>query len=187
MDKQDVRAQTLSHRAARPASERAEAAEAIAAHLLAEPVVARARRVAAYLSLPSEPGTGPLLDAFADRGTEVLVPLSRPDRSLDWVVHRPGAALLPTELGVPQPSGDPLGPDALASCDVVLVPALAVDVHGRRLGRGAGYYDRALAAVDVPLCALVFTEELLDQVPAEPHDVPVQLVATPDGVHRVLS
>lgn len=187
MDKQDVRAQTLSHRAARSTAERLEAAEAIAAHLLAEPVVGRATRVAAYLSLPTEPGTGPLLDGLAARGTEVLVPLSRPDRSLDWVVHVPGAPLLPSALGVPQPSGEAVGPDALASCDVVLVPALAADVHGRRLGRGAGYYDRALAGLDVPLCAVVFTDELRDEVPAEPHDVPVQLVATPDGVHRVLS
>jgi 5-formyltetrahydrofolate cyclo-ligase len=187
VDKQDVRAQTLSRRAARDATARAEAAEAIAAHLLAEPVVARARRVAAYLSLPSEPGTGPLLDALAARGTEVLLPLSRTDGTLDWVRHEPGAPLLPTALGVPQPSGEPLGPDALRGCDVVLVPALAVDVHGRRLGRGAGYYDRALAAVDVPLCALVFADELLDEVPAEPHDVPVQLVATPAGVHHVLT
>lgn len=187
MDKQDVRAQTLSHRVTRSEAERAEAAEALAAHLLAEPVVARARRVAAYLSLPTEPGTGPLLDGLAARGTEVLLPLSRPDRSLDWVVHEPGTALLPSALGVPQPSGEPVGPDALATCDVVLVPALAADAHGRRLGRGAGYYDRALAGLDVPLCALVFTDELLDEVPTEPHDVPVQLVATPDGVHRVLS
>ena len=71
------------------------------------------------------------------------------------------------------------------SCDVVIVPALAVDHAGYRLGRGAGYYDRALAGVRAPLCALVFSHELLPEVPHEPHDVPVQLAVTPGGVFRV--
>lgn len=185
MHKQDVRDRVLAGRTARGPAERAEAAEALAAHLLAEPVVARARRVAAYLSLPSEPGTGPLLAGLHARGAEVLVPLTRADGTLDWVRHDPAAAPVGSSFGVPQPTGEPLGPDALASCDVVLVPALAADVHGHRLGRGAGYYDRALAGLDVPVVAVVHADELLDAVPVEPHDVPVRLVATPLGVHRV--
>src|SRR5690606_23017064 len=99
---------------------------------------------AAYLSLPSEPGTGPLLQWLRERNVAVLVPLSRADRSLDWVEHAPGAVAA-GPLGVPEPSGPTLGPEALATCGVALVPALAVDHAGNRLGRGAGYYDRALA------------------------------------------
>ncbi len=187
MDKQDVRARALSRRRSRTPEQRRDDAERLAAHLLAQPVVARARRVAAYLSMPSEPGTGPLLDALVARGTEVVVPVSLPDRTMQWVLLDPDEPPVTSDLGVPQPQGEPLGPDALASCDVVLVPALAADVHGHRLGRGAGYYDRALEGLAVPVCAVVHADELLDDVPVEPHDVPVQLVATPAGVHRVIA
>lgn len=164
---------------------RAEAAEAIALHVLAVPAVSRATRVACYLSMPSEPGTGPLIAALLDHGIEVVVPLSLADHTLDWVAYDPAAPLVTTSLGIPEPSGVRLGAGALASCDVVIVPALAVDHAGHRLGRGAGYYDRALADVRAPLCALVFTDELLPEVPHEPHDVPVQMAVTPDGLFRV--
>ena len=67
------------------------------------------------------------------------------------------------------------------------MPALAVDHAGHRLGRGAGYYDRALTVVTTPLCALVFSDELLPEVPHEAHDVPVHMVVTPQGLFRVLA
>ncbi|MCW2788458.1 MAG: 5-formyltetrahydrofolate cyclo-ligase [Aeromicrobium sp.] len=165
--------------------ERAEAAEAIALHLLAVPVVARANRVACYLSMPSEPGTGPLVAALHDRGVEVVVPISLDDHTLDWSTYDPTAAVTPTALGIPEPAGVRLGVDALDTCDVVILPALAVDHAGHRLGRGAGYYDRALAGTSAPLCAVVFTHELLPTLPHEPHDVPVQMAVTPAGLFRV--
>lgn len=166
-------------------AERTEAAEAIALHLLAVPAVARANRVAAYLSMPSEPGTGPVLSGLHDRGIEVLVPISLDDGSLDWVRHDPAARVATTGLGIPEPDGVRLGPDALATCDVVILPALAVDHAGHRLGRGAGYYDRALANARAVLCAVVFADELVAALPHEPHDVPVHMAATPAGVFRV--
>jgi 5-formyltetrahydrofolate cyclo-ligase len=69
----------------------------------------------------------------------------------------------------------------VARADVVLVPALAVDAAGRRLGRGGGSYDRALARVGplVPLIALIYDDELVEQVPAEGHDVAVRATARP--------
>lgn len=166
-------------------SERAEAAEAIALHLLATPVIARASRVACYLSMPSEPGTGPALTALADHGVEVIVPISHDDHTLGWVVFDPAAPLVTTGLGIPEPDSTHLGPGALTRCDVVIVPALAVDHAGHRLGRGAGYYDRALNDVTAPVCAIVFTHELLPEVPHEPHDVPVQMAVTPAGLFRI--
>ena len=66
-----------------------------------------------------------------------------------------------------------------------VAPALAVDHAGHRLGRGAGYYDRALVSVRAPVCALVFTDELLSFVPHEPLDIPVQMAVTPGGLFRV--
>lgn len=185
MTKGQARTELLSRRRAMSPDERAEAAEAIALHVLAVPVIARSRRVACYLSMASEPGTGPLVAALHARGIEVVVPISLDDHTLDWVVHDPASVPATTSLGIPEIDGPRLGPAALATCGAVVVPALAVDHAGHRLGRGAGYYDRALADVSVPLCALVFTHELLPEVPHEPHDVRVQMAVTPSGLFRV--
>ncbi|MET1132437.1 MAG: 5-formyltetrahydrofolate cyclo-ligase [Aeromicrobium sp.] len=182
-EKANLRDVVTSRRRARSAPDRALAAEAIALHATALPVLVRARRVAAYLSLPSEPGTAPLLESLVGRGVEVLVPVSLPDRSLDWAAYEPGAVVAGA-LGVPAPTGRALGSDALATCDVALVPGLAVDHAGNRLGRGAGYYDRALAHFTGVTCAVVFEDELLPHVPSEPHDRPVDLVLTPSGPFR---
>lgn len=175
----------LARRRAMSPSARDEAAQAIALHVLAAPVVARAGRVACYLSMASEPGTGPLIAGLHERGIEVVVPVTVDDHRLDWVRHEPGATTSTTALGIPEPAGPRLGVAALAGCDVVIVPALAVDLAGHRLGRGAAYYDRALTDVTAPVCALVFTHELVAEVPHEPHDVPVHLAATPAGIFRV--
>ena len=164
---------------------RTQAAEAIALHLLAAPIVSRAARVACYLSMPSEPGTAPLIEGLIARGTEVVVPLSLADGTLDWVAYDPAAPVTSTALGIPEPEGVRLGASALESCALVIVPALAVDHAGQRLGRGAGYYDRTLSGVVAPLCALVFAHELLADVPHEPHDIPVQMAVTPQGLFRV--
>ncbi|MCD9153825.1 5-formyltetrahydrofolate cyclo-ligase [Aeromicrobium duanguangcaii] len=184
-EKVQLRTSLLSQRRARSPRDRTAAAEAIALHATALPALARATRVAAYLSMPTEPGTGPLLQGLLDRHVSVLLPVSHPDRSLTWVEHAPDAVRA-GPLGVPEPVGQDLGPDALAGCGIALVPALAVDHAGNRLGRGAGYYDRALARFDGVVCAVVFEDELLPRVPHEPHDRPVDLVLTPAGVFRPL-
>ena len=167
------------------ADSRSEAAEAIALHLLAAPIVSRAERVACYLSMPSEPGTGPLIEGLIARGSDVVVPLSLDDGTLDWVAYDPAVPVATTALGIPEPTGERLGAGALDSCALVIVPALAVDLAGHRLGRGAGYYDRALVSATAPLCALVFAHELLAEVPHEPHDIPVDMAVTPQGLFRV--
>ena len=187
MTKARQRDELLARRRTLTPAQRAEAADAIAQHVLAMPLVARARRVACYLSMPTEPGTAPLVAALHDRGVEVIVPVTLADHTLDWVAHDPAAPLVTTGLGIAEPSGPRLGADALATCSLVVVPALAVDHAGHRLGRGAGYYDRALTSVAAPLCALVFTDELVPELPHEPHDVPVHMAVTPSGVFRVPS
>lgn len=185
MGKEELRLAALAKRRAMSAGDRAQAAEAIAAHVLAQSIVARAARIAAYVSMPSEPGTGPTIDGLLARGIEVIVPISLADGGLDWVAYAPGALHAATPLGIAEPEGERLGASALASADFVIVPALAVDVEGNRLGRGAGYYDRALATAKAPLCALLFTGEITDALPHEGHDVPVNMVITPTGTFRV--
>ena len=79
-----------------------------------------------------------------------------------------------------------LGRDAIAGCDLVLVPALLVDRSGTRLGKGGGCYDRALSRTTGLTVALLHDHELVDVLPAEPHDVRVDAVATPSlGVVRL--
>ena len=135
-----------------------------------------------------EPPTGDLLADRLAVGATVLVPVTLSDGGLDWVVHDPAAGLRRSAIGVPEPFGRPGTAEGLAATELVLVPALAVDHAGHRLGRGAGFYDRALATLgphDRPTtCAVVFSDELLAEVPVEPHDVPVDLVLTEAGVFR---
>jgi 5-formyltetrahydrofolate cyclo-ligase len=154
--------------------------------LLAAPEVRRAATLAAYVSIGSEPGTGPLLRALGDAGKRVILPLLLPDGDLDWAVHTGDADLLPARRGLLEPAGPPLGVDAVATADVVLVPGLAVSSTGMRLGRGGGSYDRALARVPVGTftCALLYGGEVGVDVPVEPHDRPVAGAATPSGIVR---
>jgi 5-formyltetrahydrofolate cyclo-ligase len=128
-------------------------------------------RVAAYEPLRTEPGSPELLADLHAAGYQVIVPLTLPDRDLDWL---PWPA-----VGEAQP----LGPDAIRTAGLILVPAFAVDLAGRRLGRGGGSYDRALARVPAgtPVAALIFAGELIERVPTEPWDQPVTAVVSPAG------
>ena len=179
-----LRESILQRRAGRSDDDRAAAAEAIAAHLAAA-AFARVPRVAAYLSMGHEPGTGPLIETLLARGAEVIVPVTSTAGELDWVRYAPDAHLIRSGLGVQEPDGPRLGADAIADAGLVIVPALAVDHAGWRLGRGAGYFDRALVRAGGPICALVYADELLPVVPHEDHDVPVDLVVTEAGLFRV--
>jgi 5-formyltetrahydrofolate cyclo-ligase len=179
-----LRDQLLTTRHRRSLTEMGEAGRAIAGHLLAHPEVRRAATVAAYVSLPGEPGTGVLLDALRDSGKRVILPVLLPDLDLDWGTYRGADRLYPAGRGLFEPDGETLGVGAIATADVVLVPGLAVSPTGMRLGRGGGSYDRALGRVPVGTftCALLFDDEVGIAVPTEPHDRPVRAVATPTGV-----
>jgi 5-formyltetrahydrofolate cyclo-ligase len=174
--KASVRAALLTARERRTDAERATAGLAIADALHA--VLRDADRVAAYVGIGTEPPTTATLARCDDLGRAVLLPLLRPDGDLDWA---PSGDLRPAARGLLEPTTAPLGPAAIATCDVVLVPAVAVDGVGRRLGRGGGSYDRALARATGLTIAVLYDDELLDSIPTEPHDVPVGAVVTPSG------
>jgi 5-formyltetrahydrofolate cyclo-ligase len=183
--KSALRARHLARRLARPQAERDAAAAAVAAALLRG--LAGTRAVAAYVPAPEEPGHGRLPAAFAELAARVLLPVVPAERAeLGWAVDI--GRLAPGRYGLFEPVGPRLGPAAVATVDVVVVPALAVSRHGVRLGRGGGYYDRALRHVrpDTVLVAVVFDDELLDDLPAEPHDQQVTAVVTPSGGWQAL-
>jgi 5-formyltetrahydrofolate cyclo-ligase len=179
-----LRASVFAKRRGRSDHDRTETAHAIAGHLLAA-AVSHTPTVATYLSMNSEPGTAPLIAGLLARGTRVIVPVVEPDHQLAWVEYDPSARAESSPLGVVEPDGARLGPEAIAEAGLIVVPALAVDLRGTRLGRGAGYYDRALGHATAPVCALLFSDELIEHVPAEIHDRPVDLVATEAGIFRV--
>lgn len=139
--------------------------------------------VCAYLPFGTEPGTTALVDALAAGGARVLLPVivSRTD-PLDWAEYTGEADLVPSKFrGIREPGGKRLGSAAIGAAELILVPALAVDHRGVRLGRGAGHYDRSLvfAAAGAALLAVVRDEELVERLPGEPHDVRMSGALTP--------
>ncbi|MER6518920.1 5-formyltetrahydrofolate cyclo-ligase [Streptomyces sp. NPDC001553] len=192
-EKATLRRELLAARRSLSPEARRAAALALSRTALELPELADARTVAAYVSVGGEPGTRELLDALRAAGKRVLLPLLLPDNDLDWAVYEGPDSLAeaahPGKIRLLEPAGPPLGPDAVTGADAVLLPGLAVDRRGMRLGRGGGSYDRVLerlerAGARPALVVLLHDEEVVARVPEEPHDHPVQAVATPSGVIR---
>ncbi len=181
-----LRDQLLTARGRLPVAVLAERAHQVADHLLATPEVRRAATVAAYVSVGREPGTGILLDALREAGKRVILPLLQPDNDLDWAPYAGPESLASARRGLLEPVTGALGREAVATADVVVVPGLAVDRTGLRLGRGGGSYDRVLGRVPVGTftCVVLNDDEVLDAVPAEPHDRRVTAVVTEDRLLR---
>jgi 5-formyltetrahydrofolate cyclo-ligase len=178
--KDELREGLLFRRRARSVAERDAAADAVASALLKG--LAGVGTLAAFVPDASEPGTGRLPAAYTELGARVLLPVIPSEgRILDWAVYT--GELEGGRFGLSHPVGPRLGPRAIAEADAVVVPALAVDRLGIRLGRGGGYYDRALvhARPDAVLVTVVFDDERLDELPREVHDRPVRAVVTPSG------
>lgn len=178
-----LRKELLAARARLSVSDRRAAGRALRDLILDLPETGMAGTIAAYASVGSEPETGALLFALWKRGSYVLLPLMTADRDLDWASYEGPNSLGPGPHGLLEPTEPVRGPAAITSADLIIVPALAADRRGNRLGRGAGCYDRALARVGpaVPTIALLYDRELLDEVPAGPLDQRVRVVAQPNG------
>lgn len=180
ISKNDLRARLLSARADLDDAALRRSAGAVEGHVLGAPVLGGATTVAAYVPVGSEPGSIALLDRLRFRGVTVLLPIvTRGAPEMQWAAY--DGALVEGPWWLRQPGGRRLGPEAVGTVGLLLVPALAADRHGNRLGRGAGHYDRALRPVpaSTPVVALLHDGELLDAVPAEPHDRPVTAAVTP--------
>ena len=183
MTKTELRAEILlARRALAPELHDAEA-HALCSHLPG--FIGGSNTVAAYAPVGSEPGSIELIDSLVRMGVRVLLPVARHDAAgipvpLQWGQYRPGG-LVTARFGLREPAEPWLPADAVAAATVVLVPALAVDRTGVRLGRGAGFYDRSLPLADpvARLVAVVRDDEVVDRLPTEPHDVRMTHALTP--------
>lgn len=137
-------------------------------NLLAVVKIHNPKRVATYVSYPSEPDTKAFIQHLLSEGTTVLVPETLEDGLLSWHEY------LKTEEV------------QLAAGDLLFVPALAVDELGNRLGRGKGYFDREISSLtDVSIYAVVFENEVLDAIPVEDHDQRVHGVVTQERIRKI--
>ena len=145
--------------------------------------------VTAYEPMRTEPPVGPFADRLRGGETTVLVPITLAHGQLRWREAHPDVGVNPLvaadDLDVPS-----WGPEALARVDVAFIPALAVSRDGFRLGQGGGYYDRAIPTLRAArpgtlVVAIVFANEFGMDVPTDPHDMQVDAVMTPQGVHLI--
>ncbi|MGB9376400.1 MAG: 5-formyltetrahydrofolate cyclo-ligase [Mycobacteriales bacterium] len=188
-DKVALRAAVLGRRAEMSPLALASASAAVGRHIATKVHASAATRISAYLPVGAEPGSIPALDELRRSGVEVLLPVLLGDFDLDWAMYDGPDALVGTPRGLMEPLGTRLGRDAVATAQIVLVPALAVDPAGHRLGRGGGSYDRALARLgpDASSVALLHDVELIASVPHEEHDRPVTHTITPGHGCRPLN
>jgi len=186
-----LREQLLAARGGVADAVRAAEARMLSEHL--ELMVTSGSTVCAYVPVGTEPGSIEMVDMLLRRARRVLLPVARTTADnaplpLRWGEYRPGA-LVPGPWGLLEPAEPVLPVSALGEADLVIVPALAVDHQGVRLGRGRGFYDRSLGGRDpqARLVAMVRDAEFVGELPAEAHDVPMTHVITPrSGVMALL-
>jgi 5-formyltetrahydrofolate cyclo-ligase len=156
-------------------------AEEMAVRLIETSAWTTALRVALYADLPDEVPTRALQLAAEASGRPILWPRIN-DGQLEFAIC-PVGSLAPAHFGIPTPP-DSFPASPLAAGDLLITPAVAFDRSGQRLGRGGGFYDRALAALAgrAPSVAIGYDFQLVDEIPTEPHDVPVDTVVTNAGI-----
>jgi len=142
----------------------------------------RATTVCCYVALPYEVQTWRMIEAMQSRGKRVVVPVTRPrtKRLVLSEVRDAASELAPGLFGVREPVPSAIRPVGLEEVDLVLVPGLAFDGRGHRLGHGHGYFDRFLARLPkaTPTVGLAFRCQLLDRLPVAAHDHAVRTVLT---------
>ncbi|SDK55162.1 5-formyltetrahydrofolate cyclo-ligase [Actinopolyspora mzabensis] len=160
---------------------RAEEAQALRTAIIDWLAETRITTVCAYVPVGSEPGSPELLDSLVARGHRVLLPVMAGRNPLEWAAYEGPDSLHRATYGLLEPSTPRLGTSAISEAGAALVPALAVDRRGVRLGKGAGFYDRSLPLADdsAELTAVVRDSEFVAELPAEAHDVRVTGVITP--------
>lgn len=190
--KTQLRRELRTRRARLSADEQQLAAERLAARLAGTRWFQRSTRIACYLSNDGEIDTGPVIERILRAGKHCYLPvLSRIHHDRLWFAeYRPGMRLRPNRFGIPQPVVPARELVRAGSLDLVLVPLVAFDTGGHRLGMGGGYYDRSLAFLLTrrhwrrphPV-GLGYDFQRVESLPADPWDVPLVGVVTDRQVY----
>lgn len=181
--KRALRAELRERRRIMPSAKRQAANADITAGLIRLAQDLHVKSLSAYLSTADEPSTREFLQWACEHGIRVLLPVSREDGLLDWAPYD-GDEESVDLLGMPTPTSELLGPIAINEVDLIIVPAAAVDRTGMRMGWGRGYFDKTLGSMEAcpPVYAVIFDHELVESVPKERHDRPVDGAVTPSGI-----
>lgn len=192
--KSNVRSRIRARRRSNTTQQRRSAAMALADTVLdwlQQEYDVRPVTVAAYLGVGAEPATDVLLERLHEAGHSVLLPACEPQYQLGWVRWTPDTTMVASSLApVMEPEGEHETVQIMEDVDVILLPAVAVDTEGNRLGQGGGYYDRFMASLaevaDIPrTAAVVYSDELMppDSFEHTPLDIPVDGIFTPQAWH----
>ncbi len=179
--KRALRAELRERRQLLSDQQREAAATGITEQLDARVTAHDAQSISCFLSTTTEPDTRAFIAGAVRRGIRVLLPITRADGLLDWAVADDSDEVAEGLFGLPEPTGEVLGPIAVNDVDVMIIPAAAVDAEGTRLGWGRGYFDKTIGSMEncPPVYAVTYDSEILDSLPRELHDQPVTGVVTP--------
>lgn len=181
--KDTVRRLALARRARIDPAEREARARRLIERLLGIPEIRDAERVLAFVSVRSEVPTAGLLEAVLASGAALLLPFVADDGALQAAAVESLAELQPGYRGIPEPrTRFAVNP---ADASVIVVPGVAFDERGGRLGYGGGFYDSFLSgSPQVPRIGICFEDQLVPEIPLEPHDQRVDALVTEDRVIR---
>jgi len=154
--------------------------------LLSHSRLQRSRNIAFYLSADGELDLAPLMQACHRAGKILWLPCISNERIMSFRRHRPGKPLLRNRFGIGEPPPAAMRCDPM-QLDLVLMPLVAFDAHGNRLGMGGGFYDRAFARCRRSrrpfLMGVAHSFQQVPALPRDPWDIPVAAVATEAGIH----
>lgn len=145
--------------------------------LLADTAIKAANTILAYYSLPDEVGTHHLIDVLRQQGKKVLLPVIVGEGELDLIEYKGVDHMQTDSYGILEPIGEPF--TDYQHIDVAIIPGMAFDRDGNRMGRGKGFYDRLLPKLtDARKIGICFAFQLLEHIPTEAHDRPMDVVIT---------
>ena len=177
IDKPTLRKQMKAAKAALTPEEKLSESNAVWPHIEALPCFQEAQEILLYHSLPDELPTHHVIDRWEEMGKTIYLPVVIGD---DLVVRRYSRmAMQQGEFNIMEPTGNDVDTDIL---QLIIVPGVAFDAKGNRLGRGKGYYDRLLSRTTATCIGVCHRCQLVDTIPAEPHDRVMHYIVTPDGI-----
>lgn len=172
--KQSLRRFIRAQKARHSAAELAAMSEEITNRVLASASWQEAGTLLLYYPLPDEVDVRPLLHASYEGGKRVLLPVCV-GNELELRLYEGESSLREGAFGIMEPTGPLFAPENYDEIELAIIPGMAFDRAGHRLGRGKGYYDRLLPRLKAAkLTGICFPFQLLDEVPSEPHDIPMQ-------------